>query len=88
MIRNIAYFFSSHLLIFWIYVVDSKLLNFEKVLLWKIIFYIVCEKNFYRYIWENLFQKSNIKKYKNKNLIISNISNKNKLTINIENIKK
>ncbi len=82
-IGNIAYFFSPHLLIFWIYAVGSKLLNLGKVLLWKIIFYIVCEKKFCRYVWENLFQKSSIEEYRDENLVISDISNRNKLAMDI-----
>ena len=71
--------------------VDSKLLNLREVFLRKIIFYVVCEgesdidrQKFCRHGWDNLFRKSSVKKeYRDENLVIRNISNRNKLAIDI-----
>ncbi|PKK76169.1 hypothetical protein RhiirC2_188877 [Rhizophagus irregularis] len=59
--------FFSQLLIFRIYTVGSKLLYLGKVLLWEMIFYIVCtddsvidRQKFCRYGWGNLFRKSSV----------------------------
>jgi hypothetical protein len=67
-------FFLAQLLIPHNSVVDSKLLNIAKVLMWNLIFYIVSRKDidrqkFCKYGWDNLFQKSSIvisNRYRNK----------------------
>jgi hypothetical protein len=69
--------FFSQLLIFRIYTVGSKLLYLGKVLLWEMIFYIVCtddsvidRQKFCRYGWGNLFRKSSVDG--GENLVVSN----------------
>ena len=66
----------------------SKLLNLGEVLLWGIIFYIVCadgsdinRQKFCRYGLDNLFRKSSVvKEYRDENLVVSD---RNKLAIDI-----
>ncbi len=71
----------------------SKLLNIKKVLLRGMLFYIVCaggrdiiSHKFYRYGRDNLFRKSSVEKAEN--LIVSSYSNRNKLAIEISEIKE
>ena len=74
------------MLILRIYAVGSKLLNPGEVLLWGIIFYIVCadgsdinRQKFCRYGLDNLFRKSSVvKEYRDENLVVSD---RNKLAI-------
>ncbi len=41
-------------------------------------------QKFCRYVWENLFRKSSVEKeYRDENLVVRNISNRNKLAIEI-----
>jgi len=41
-------------------------------------------RKFCRYVWENLFRKSIVEKeYRDENLVVRNISNRNKLAIDI-----
>ena len=65
--------------------IESKLLPLKKLLLWEILFYIVCaggsDINRRRYGWDNLFRKSRIVKERgNENLAVSYID-RNKLVI-------
>ena len=56
-----------------------------------ILFYIICvfgkdidRQKFCKYGWDNLFRKSSVEKeYRDENLVVRNISNRNKLAIEI-----
>ncbi len=87
---NRKHFFLPQLLISQIYAVDSKLLNFKEVSLRGILFYIICvferdidRQKFCKYGWDNLFQNSSVEEYRDENLVVRNISNRNKLVIDI-----
>ncbi len=80
------FFFLTQLLIPRIHAVVSKLLDLSEILLWGILFYIVCagvsDIDRRRYGWDNLFRKSSlVKEYGGENLVVS--SDKNKLGIDI-----
>src|SRR5581483_3908374 len=71
--------------------IDSKLLNLREVSLRGILFYIICvlgrdidRQKSCRHGWGNLFRKFSVEKeYMDENLVIRNISNRNKLAIDI-----
>jgi hypothetical protein len=86
-------FFLPQLLISWIYSVGSKFLNLKKVLLWEILFYIICASggniDRQKFVWDNWFRKSVVEKeYWCKNLVVSNSDKKKTISIEIYNRAK
>ena len=71
-----------------IYSVGSKFLNLEGVLLWEILFYIICaggsDIDRQKFVWDNLFRKSDLEKeYWCKNLVVNNSDRKKTISIEI-----